>query len=382
MCDAVSPTPGLLGVFVSGAGGGPLRDNARMQMQPDPVATEASAYPWVLSVAPMMEWTDTHCRAFHRVLAPDARLYTEMVHANAVIHGDRARLLAKDPSQHPLALQLGGSEPALLAQASRIAAEHGFDEINLNCGCPSDRVQAGRFGACLMREPQLVAGCVAAMVDAVPAGLPVTVKCRLGVDDDADYGRFRAFIDTVASAGCTHFIVHARNAWLKGLSPKENREVPPLKYDWAHRLKQERPDLRIELNGGIAGIDIASAQRGKVDGVMLGRAAYHDPYLLHRLDGLWSGRSEQPREVLLRRFRPYVEARLAEGLALKHITRHLLGLWHGAPGGRVFRQVLSAGAHLPGVDWALLEQAMAAQAEVADAVGEAGRPGDEALRVG
>lgn len=349
---------------------------------PSTAVTDPRPQPWALSVAPMMEWTDTHCRAFHRVLAPDARLYTEMVHANAVIHGDRARLLAMDPSEHPLALQLGGSDPGLLAQAARIAADHGFDEINLNCGCPSDRVQAGRFGACLMREPQLVADCVAAMVEAVPAGLPVTVKCRLGVDDDADYGRFRAFIDTVAAAGCGHFVVHARNAWLKGLSPKENREVPPLKYDWAHRLKRERPDLRIELNGGIAGIDIAQAQRGQMDGVMLGRAAYHDPYLLHRLDSLWSGRPEQPREVLLRRFRPYVEARLGEGLALKHITRHLLGLWHGAPGGRAFRQVLSAGAHLPGADWALLEAAMAAQAQVAEAVAESGRPDDEALSSG
>ena len=322
---------------------------------------------FVLSVAPMMDWTDTHCRAFHRVLAPSARLYTEMVHANAVIHGDRDRLLAMDSSEHPVALQLGGSDPALLAQAARIGSDHGFDEINLNCGCPSDRVQAGRFGACLMREPLLVAECVAAMVDAVPGDMPVSVKCRLGVDDDADYDRFRSFVDTVAAAGCRHFIVHARNAWLKGLSPKENREVPPLRYDWAHALKRERPDLRVELNGGIADIDTALAQQGRVDGIMLGRAAYHDPYLLHRLDALLGGGELVARETLLQRFRPYVQAQLERGLALKHISRHLLGLWHGEPGGRSFRQCLSAGAHLPGAGWELLESAMAARAATAAA---------------
>ena len=328
----------------------------------------------------MLDWTDNACRHFHRLVAPGAVLYTEMVHANAILHGPRERLLAKDATQHPVALQLGGSDPDTLAAAARIGAESGFDEINLNCGCPSDRVQSGQFGACLMLQPQRVADCVAAMRDAI--AVPVTVKCRLGVDTQDEYAVFARFIDTVAAAGCDHFVVHARNAWLQGLSPKENREVPPLRYDWAYRLKRERPQLQVVVNGGIADADEAAAHLAHTDGTMLGRAAYHDPYLLHRLDSLWSGRPEQPREVLLRRFRPYVEARLAEGLALKHITRHLLGLWHGAPGGRVFRQVLSAGAHLPGADWALLEQAMAAQAEVADAVGEAGRLDDEALRVG
>jgi len=323
----------------------------------------------VLSVAPMMDWTDTHCRVFHRILAPDARLYTEMVHANAVIHGDRRQLLAMDPVEHPVALQLGGSDPVHLAEATRIAVDHGFDEINLNCGCPSDRVQAGRFGACLMREPALVAACVEAMV-AAAGDVPVTVKCRLGVDEDDEYGKFRSFIDQVADAGCGHFVVHARNAWLKGLSPKENREVPPLRYDWAYRLKEERPDLWIELNGGIRDVQTAEAPRGRLDGVMLGRAAYHDPYLLHRLDSQWAGRPEQPREHLLRRLRPYVEARLAEGLALKHITRHLLGLWHGEPGGRAFRQVLSERAHLPGAGWSLVEDAMAAQALVQSQVNQ------------
>ena len=310
-----------------------------------------------LSVAPMMDWTDTHCRVFHRLLAPHARLYTEMVHANAVIHGDRGRLLALDPVEHPVALQLGGSEPELLARAARIGAEAGFDEINLNCGCPSDRVQAGRFGACLMREPKLVAAAVAAMVEA--CDVPVTVKCRLGVDDDHDYGRFRAFIDEVAAAGCRMFVVHARNAWLQGLSPKENREVPPLRYDWAYRLKRERPDLQVLVNGGIATAEEATAHLQHVEGAMLGRAAYHTPYLLHRLDVAWFGGELRSRAELLRALQPYVEAQLASGVFLKHITRHLLGLFAGERGGRAFRQVLSEGAHRPGADWSLVERALA-----------------------
>ena len=315
-----------------------------------------------LSVAPMMDWTDSHCRVFHRLLAPNARLYSEMVHANAVIHGDRSKLLAMDPVEHPVALQLGGSEPGLLAQAARIGAEHGFDEINLNCGCPSDRVQAGRFGACLMREPGLVADSVAAMIDEVASferHVPVTVKCRLGVDDDHDWGRFLSFIDTVAAAGCRMFVVHARNAWLKGLSPKENREVPPLRYDWAYRLKAERPTLQVIVNGGIATLEEASAHLGHADGAMLGRAAYHDPWLLHRLDVAWFGGELSTRADVLRSMRPYVETQLARGAQLKHITRHLLGLFHGERGGRAFRQVLSEGAHRPGADWSLVERAIA-----------------------
>jgi tRNA-dihydrouridine synthase A len=315
-----------------------------------------------LSVAPMMDWTDTHCRVFHRLLAPHARLYTEMVHANAVIHGDRAKLLALDPVEHPVALQLGGSEPALLAQAARIGSEAGFDEINLNCGCPSDRVQAGRFGACLMREPALVADSVAAMVAA--CDVPITVKCRLGVDDDEHYEVFRAFIDRVAEAGCGMFVIHARNAWLKGLSPKENREVPPLRYEWAWQLKRERPDLQVIVNGGIATLDDATAQLQHADGAMLGRAAYHDPYLLHRLDVAWFDGPPfngvlRTRGELLRALRPQVETWLGQGIALKHITRHLLGLFAGERGGRAFRQVLSEGAHKPGADWSLVERALA-----------------------
>jgi len=310
-----------------------------------------------LSVAPMMDWTDAHCRSFHRVLAPHARLYTEMVHANAVIHGDRARLLAMDPSEHPVALQLGGSEPDLLAQAARIGVEHGFDEINLNCGCPSDRVQAGRFGACLMREPRLVADAVAAMIGACK--VPVTVKCRLGVDDDHEWGRFIAFIDAIAEAGCRSFVVHARNAWLQGLSPKQNRDVPPLRYDWAYRLKVERPALQIVVNGGIADAREATAHLDHVDGAMLGRAAYHTPYLLHELDVAWFGGALRTRGDLLRAYRPYVEAQLERGVFLKHIVRHVLGLFAGQPGARAFRQVLSEGAHKPGADWSLVEQALA-----------------------
>lgn len=310
-----------------------------------------------LSVAPMMDWTDSHCRVFHRVLAPSARLYSEMVHANAVIHGDRARLLAMDPVEHPVALQLGGSDPALLAQAARIGAGHGFDEINLNCGCPSDRVQAGRFGACLMREPALVADAVAAMIAAVD--VPVTVKCRLGVDEDHEWERFAGFIDTVAAAGCRSFVVHARNAWLKGLSPKENREVPPLRYDWAWRLKRERPELQVVVNGGIASCEQALAQLQHVDGAMLGRAAYHEPYTLHRIDAALRGVEPQPRAQLLRALRPYAEAQLAGGVPLRHISRHILGLFHAQPGGRAYRQVLSEGAHRPGAGWELVERAIA-----------------------
>jgi tRNA-dihydrouridine synthase A len=311
----------------------------------------------------MMDWTDTHCRAFHRVLAPSALLYTEMVHANAVIHGDRRKLLAMDPSEHPVALQLGGSEPTALATAARIGAEWGFDEINLNCGCPSDRVQAGRFGACLMREPALVADCVAAMIEAVRGsakpGVPVTVKCRLGVDEDDDFDLFAGFVDTVAAAGCTTFVIHARNAWLKGLSPKENREVPPLRYDWGYRLKAERPALTILLNGGITAVEPAVAHLAHVDGVMLGRAAYHDPYVLHRLDACLTGRPERSREDLLREYFPYIQRQLDSGVPLKHIARHVLGLFLGERGGRAFRQVLSEGAHRAGAGMPLIEAALA-----------------------
>ncbi|PKM15940.1 MAG: tRNA dihydrouridine(20/20a) synthase DusA [Gammaproteobacteria bacterium HGW-Gammaproteobacteria-2] len=313
-----------------------------------------------LSVAPMMDWTDRHCRAFHRILAPQARLYTEMVHAQAVLHGDRERLIGYDAAEHPLALQLGGSDPQLLAQAARIGAEWGYDEINLNVGCPSDRVQAGRFGACLMKEPALVADCVAAMVAAVP--VPVSVKCRLGVDDADDYAQFRGFIDTVAQAGCRVFVVHARNAWLKGLSPKENREVPPLRYEWAHRLKRERPDLSVVLNGGIDTLEKIADNLPLVDGVMIGRAAYHMPYALHQMQQrvFTPGQPLRDRADLLRAFQPYVEKQLVQGVALKYMARHVLGLYNAQPGGRHFRQILSQGFTDREAGWELVEAAIAA----------------------
>ena len=331
-------------------------------IEPGPIEPVARPGPWGLCVAPMMDWTDRHCRVFHRILAPHARLYTEMVHANAVVLGDRQRLLGFDPAEHPVALQLGGSDPVLLAEATRIAADEGYDEVNLNVGCPSDRVQSGRFGACLMREPQLVADCIAAMSAAVEGrGMPVTVKCRLGVDDQEEYVSLLHFIDTVAATGCDTFVVHARKAWLQGLSPKENREIPPLRYEDVYRLKAERPALTIVINGGIATTEAVQAHLRHVDGVMLGRAAYHEPYVLHLLDRMLFAPDApiESREDLLRALCPYVDAQLAHGLALKHITRHLLGLFHAQPGGRAFRQVLSEGAHRAGADWALVERALA-----------------------
>jgi tRNA-dihydrouridine synthase A len=311
-----------------------------------------------LSVAPMMDWTDRHCRVFHRLLAPKARLYTEMVHAQAVQFGDRERLLGHSPVEYPLALQLGGSDPQSLAEASKIGEDYGYDEINLNVGCPSDRVQAGRFGACLMKEPAVVAECIAAMRAAVR--VPVTVKCRLGVDEHEHYDTFRAFIEAVAETGCNEFIVHARKAWLSGLSPKENREIPPLRYDWVYQLKRERPDLRLVLNGGLA--DVASCQPAwaSLDGVMIGRAAYHEPYKLHQMHAACYGTALETREALLLKMQAYIEAECARGVALKHISKCLLGLFHAQPGGRLFRQVLSQQAPLAGADWSVVAAALAA----------------------
>jgi tRNA-dihydrouridine synthase A len=319
-----------------------------------------------LSVAPMMDWTDRLCRAFHRVLAPDALLYTEMVHAQAVIQGDRERLLGFDDSEHPVALQLGGSEPGALAEATRIGADAGYDEVNLNVGCPSDRVQAGRFGACLMKEPALVAECIAAMSAAT--SVPVTVKCRLGVDEQEDYDVFVSFVDTVAATGCTRFVVHARKAWLSGLSPKENREIPPLRYEWVHRLKRERPQLHVSLNGGLDQVEQCLEQLQGVDAVMLGRCAYHEPYRLHLLDCALSGRAPKPRVRLLREYLPYVSSQLARGVAIKHITRHILGLFHAQPGGRAFRQVLSEQAPKAGAGRAVIERALACTDTLAESL--------------
>jgi tRNA-dihydrouridine synthase A len=304
----------------------------------------------------MMDWTDRHCRAFHRILAPQALLYTEMVHAQAVLHGDRDRLLGFDASEHPLVLQLGGSDPAHLAEASSIGEQWGYDQVNLNVGCPSDRVQAGRFGACLMKEPAVVADCIAAMRAAV--AIPVTVKCRLGVDEQEDYPSFLSFIDTVAATGCTRFVVHARKAWLSGLSPKENRDIPPLRYEWVYGLKEERPRLHIAINGGIGTAEEAIDHLQHVDEVMLGRTAYHEPYRLHLLDCALQGIAPRTRQQLFEAYMPYVQAQLDRGLALKHITRHILGLFHAQPGGRAFRQVLSEGAPKADAGMELLRRAL------------------------
>ena len=316
-----------------------------------------------LCVAPMMDWTDRHCRYFHRVLSPHARLYTEMVTSAALVRGGQLRLLEHSRQEHPVALQLGGSDPAELAQAARLGAQAGYDEINLNVGCPSDRVQSGRFGACLMREPALVAECVQAMRGAVD--VPVTVKCRIGVDDQDDYADLQRFTETMVAAGVQVLVVHARKAWLKGLSPKENREIPPLDYTRVYRLKREFPGLVVVVNGGITTVEAVQAHLAHVDGVMLGRAAYHDPYLLAQLDAALYGTPLPAREDVLTHLRPYVEAELRRGTALKHISRHLLGLFQGEPGARTFRRVLSEGAHLPDAGWSLLERAAGGRREAA-----------------
>ena len=318
-----------------------------------------------ICIAPMMDWTDRHCRFFHRLLSPHARLYTEMVTTGALLHGDRARHLDFDASEHPLALQLGGHEPAELATAARIGVDWGYDEINLNVGCPSDRVQSGRFGACLMREPALVADGVAAMRAAVC--VPVTVKCRIGVDDQDDYADLHRFVETLIGAGLQTLIVHARKAWLHGLSPKENREIPPLNYERVFRLKQEFPQLTIVINGGITTPDAAQSLCGKVDGVMLGRAAYHDPYVLAQTEHVLFGTPPPDRDEILARMRPYIEAQLARGEALQHVGRHVLGLYLGLPGARAFRRYLSEHMHRADADFIVIEQAMTRVHELARA---------------
>ena len=313
----------------------------------------------LFAVAPMMDWTDRHCRAFHRQLSAHVLLYTEMVTALAIRHGDRQRLLGFDTREQPVALQIGGSDPAILAEASKIGEDFGYSEINLNVGCPSDRVQEGRFGACLMAEPGLVRDCIGAMRDAV--GVPVTVKCRIGIDDQDDEEDFARFIAVVSQSGCTTFIVHARKAWLKGLSPKENRDIPPLNYDRVYRLKQNHPELTIIINGGIGSLDEAEAHLAHVDGVMLGRAAYHSPWLLHDVDRRFFGAIGTANSPLdtVEAMKPYIAEQLAKGVWLRHITRHMLGLFHGLPGGRLWRRVLSEQAARPEAGIAVLDQAAA-----------------------
>jgi tRNA-dihydrouridine synthase A len=305
----------------------------------------------------MMDWTDRRCRFFHRLLTRHALLYTEMITAEAVIHGDQQKLLGFSPEERPLALQLGGSDPQRLAMAAKIATRFGYDEINLNVGCPSDRVQEGRFGACLMAEPDLVAAAVAAMQNAA-GDIPVTVKCRIGIDDQDSEADLDRFIRTVASAGCSTFIVHARKAWLQGLSPKENRDVPPLDHGRVVRLKQAYPHLTISMNGGIGSLDEAVAHLEHVDGVMLGRAAYHTPYLLAQVDQRIFGDISAPveRREVIERLMPYIAAHLAAGGKMHSITRHVLGLYHGEPGARAFRRHLSGG----NVSLAELEKALTA----------------------
>jgi tRNA-dihydrouridine synthase A len=325
----------------------------------------------------MMDWTDRHCRVLHRQLTRRAMLYTEMLTTGAILHGDRARLLAFDASEHPVALQLGGSDPTDLAEAARIGEAEGYDEINLNVGCPSDRVQSGRFGACLMREPQLVAECMAAIADAVQ--VPVTVKCRIGVDDQDPETSLFELVDLCAQAGVRHFVVHARMAWLKGLSPKENRDIPPLDYPLVWRLKRERPELTIAINGGIASLEEAEEHLKHVDGVMLGRAAYHTPSLLGEVDGRIFGAGETVDAYeSVTRYRPYVARELARGTHLAAMTRHMLGLFHGTPGARTWRRILTvegvkAGAGLEVIDAALAavsglqEQRLARRLEAGEA---------------
>lgn len=311
-----------------------------------------------LSVAPMMDWTDRHCRRFFRAVTRQALLYTEMVTAAAVLRGDPLRLLRFSEIEHPVAIQLGGSDPAQLAGATAVSANHGYDEVNLNCGCPSDRVQSGRFGACLMAEPALVADIVGAMRAA--CSVPVTVKCRIGIDDCDTWDDFVYFVDTVAEAGCDTFIVHARKAWLQGLSPKENREIPPLDYARVVRLKQERPHLTVVLNGGLRTFDGVMAALEQVDGVMLGRAAYHDPWLLAQLEEPVFGvaaPAATAEQAVLSCF-PYIQTELDAGTPLQAMTRHLLGYFQGRPGARQWRRHLSEYGHRPGAGVEVVEQAL------------------------
>ena len=317
----------------------------------------------------MMDWTDRHCRRLHRTLSRRARLYTEMLSAEAVIHGDRARLLGFDPAEHPVALQLGGSHPGRLAEAARIGEDLGYDEINLNVGCPSDRVQSGRFGACLMAEPRLVAECMAAIGAAVR--VPATVKCRLGVDDQDPQDALFGLVDLCTGAGVTVFVVHARKAWLAGLSPRENRELPPLDYGLVRRLKRERPGLTVVLNGGVGSLEAAQDHLAHVDGVMLGRAAYHTPAILGEADRrLFADGADVSPEAAVAAYLPYVERQLARGTHLAAMTRHMLGLFHARPGARAWRRILTVEGARPGAGLEVIERGLAALTEAAQSRAE------------
>jgi tRNA-dihydrouridine synthase A len=310
----------------------------------------------------MMDWTDRHERYFLRLISKRALLYTEMIPCGAILRGDRERFLGFDESEHPVALQLGGSDPAELAECAAIAEAYGYDEVNLNAGCPSDRVQNARFGACLMAEPALVGRCFSAMRAATR--LPVTVKCRIGIDEKDSYDDLAGFVSTVAGAGCESFTVHARKAWLSGLSPKQNREIPPLRPEDVYRLKREFPDLEVIMNGGIASLDEAAAHLIRVDGVMLGRAVYQSPYLLAEVDRRFFGEiaPAPAREAVVEGLIDYAARRCAEGVPIKAITRHVLGLFNGLPGARAWRRHLSEAAHRPGAGIEVLRDALALRA--------------------
>ncbi|MCX7098308.1 MAG: tRNA dihydrouridine(20/20a) synthase DusA [Methylococcales bacterium] len=301
-------------------------------------------------VAPMLDWTDRHCRFFHGLISRHALLYSEMVTTGALLHGDSQRFLQQTPQANPIALQLGGSNPHDLAVCAKMAEDYGYSEVNLNVGCPSDRVQNGRFGACLMAEPTLVADCVSAMSAAV--AIPVTVKSRIGIDDQDSYAELLDFIATVAEGGCKTFIVHARKAWLSGLSPKQNRDVPPLRYELVYQLKQDFPNLEIIINGGITSLDQAAAMLEHVDGVMVGREAYHNPYLLASVDQRFYAAQSGPltRYEIVAQLLPYIQGQLKAGVRLNSVTRHILGLFHGQPGARGWRRYLSEHVGLLGAD--------------------------------
>ena len=329
------------------------------------VVSMSAAQSHRVCVAPMMDYTDRHFRYFIRLLTRHTRLYTEMVTTGALLHGDHRRFLEFHPAEHPLALQLGGSEPAALAACARLAAQYGYDEVNLNVGCPSDRVQSGRFGACLMTEPKLVAECVAAMIAAGP--VPVTVKTRIGVDERDSYEELTEFVATVAEAGCRVFIIHARKAWLKGLSPKENREIPPLRYDVAERLKRDFPALTLVVNGGVKTLDAMHKHLGAFDGVMVGREAVSNPYLFADVDRRFfePGARIPLRTEVLQTWLPYLETQLQEGVPLARMTRHALGLFHGCSGARQWRRALSEEGTRPGADLGVLHAALASRQEAA-----------------
>ena len=294
-----------------------------------------------VSVAPMMDWTDKHCRYFFRLLSACTQLYTEMITSKAILRGDKNRLLDYNSSEHPLVLQLGGSDPKEMAQCAHIAKQWGYDEVNINVGCPSDRVLSGSFGACLMKEPDLVASCVESMIDA--SDIPVSVKSRIGIDDMESYNRLSDFVARIHKKGCQHFIIHARKAWLQGLSPKENRTIPPLKYPWVYQLKRDFPQLKITLNGGVTECNEVVKHLDHVDGVMLGRAIYHQPYLLADIDSKVFGKKGifRTREQALVDYMTYIKNQLKQGVPIRAMTRHILGLYHGQNNAKFFRRLLS-----------------------------------------